>query len=487
MKSHIYKKNSKRYRYYSCHSKYMTDIKSVSIRTKISYYKNRYLNYNKYFYYTNPETCNILSKQNDTNTTTIKSLDLSSDNIFINGLSREINNSTTQTDTIKTNSTVALFDCSNKSNKDSNRFNVLDLLLPGLTNNRLQNTINTPKSIIPKSILLEHTDEEKLYEFEILDFKIETIKDLITLGKNYKTIYLKKKKRYNLNLRVLSEMIEPLEQLDNLVGMDNIKEAIFEKIILFLQGLDNSNKDFQHIVLYGGPGMGKTLVAKIIGKIYASMGILSKGDFKEAKLTDLKGAYVGQSEMKTQKLLEDAKGCVLFLDEAYSLGSEEKIDTYSQSIIDLINPFLDSNKNDFILIIAGYKADLESRFFRGNQGLKSRFGLWLEITPYTSLDLKNIFIKKIKDYNWYIKNDEIQDDFFQTHKDHFKFYGRDIENFFSKCKIAHAKRVLYCSPESKKKIILDDIIKGFEIFKAQTYNNSEKEYATKVLLESLYS
>ena len=97
------------------------------------------------------------------------------------------------------------------------------------------------------------------------------------------------------------------------------------KLFCIYKGLENKNTDYNHIVLCGGPGMGKTHVAKIIGKIYTKLGFLSKGEFKEIKLTDLKAGYVGQTEIKTQKLLDESKGCILFFDEAYSLGSEKNL------------------------------------------------------------------------------------------------------------------------------------------------------------------
>ena len=125
------------------------------------------------------------------------------------------------------------------------------------------------------------------------------------------------------------------------------------------------------------------------------------------------------------------------MDEAYSLGSSDKFDTYSQSIIDIINPYLDKYKDDFILIIAGYKQDLEKRFFRGNQGLKSRFGLWLEIEKYNHENLKDILVKKINNYSWSVKENNINSNFFKDKLKFFPFYGRDIENLFSCCKIAH--------------------------------------------------
>ena len=352
----------------------------------------------------------------------------------------------------------------------SNTFNVLDLLLPEYSCSKsIDNLIAEPKQ---RPFLL--TEEELSYEFQLLEDEINNIQDLINLGKRYEEIFKPMKKKFNLNLRVLSEMVPHLEELDNMIGMANIKEAIFDKIILFLQGLDDNPNDYHHIVLYGGPGMGKTVVAKIIGQIYAKMGLLTKGDFKEITLTDLKGGYIGQSEIKTQKILDQSKGCVVFLDEAYSLGSEDKIDSYSQGIIDLINPYLDKYRNDFIFIIAGYKKDLDSRFFRGNQGLKSRFGLWLEIEKYTADDLRNIFIKKIQDNNWKADIDNIPISFFDKEKDVFEFFGRDIENLFSKCKIAHAKRVLFGKPSEKKIITNQDLIKGFELYKSHVPVKSEK-------------
>ena len=325
--------------------------------------------------------------------------------------------------------------------------------------------LHEPLLLKKKPLPIELTEEEQTFEFKILDEKIENLTDLINLGKKYESEYKDKKFRFNLNLRVLSLLVEPIEELNKMIGMKNIKTSIFNKIILHLQGLDNKNTDYNHIVLYGGPGMGKTHVAKILGKIYSKMGFLSKGEFRQIKLTDLKAGFVGQTEIKTQKLLDSSLGSVLFLDEAYSLGGNDKLDSFSQSIIDTINPFLDEHKDDFILIIAGYKLDLEERFFKGNQGLRSRFGLWLEIDDYSVEDLKKIFIKQIDEYGWDCISEDITIEFFKINKKYFKFFGRDIQNLFSKCKIAHAKRVLFCKENEKKTINKEDLDNGFKLYK----------------------
>jgi predicted AAA+ superfamily ATPase len=348
---------------------------------------------------------------------------------------------------------------------------LLSLLLPKI-NEKKETSINNKRKLP-----IEWTDEEVTYEYDIIDEDLETIEDLIKLGKLYNDKYKLLKKRYNINIRVLADLVEPLTELNNMIGMKNIKQSIFDKIILYLQGLDNKNTDFLHTVIYGGPGMGKTEVAKVIGKIYTKMGLLSKGDFKEIRLTDLKAGYVGQSELKTQKVFDDAKGCVLFMDEAYSLGADDKLDQYSQSIIDVINPYLDKYKDDFIFIIAGYKNDLQNRFFRGNQGLRSRFGLWLEIDDYKGNDLLKIFNKKVKDYKWNVKDEEITKKFFDENLKSFPFFGRDIENLFSKCKISHAKRVLRAKPEDKKIITLNDLEEGFKIYKKELdMDNNDKQF-----------
>tara|TARA_B100001093_G_scaffold517395_1_gene598843 strand:- start:557 stop:1984 length:1428 start_codon:yes stop_codon:yes gene_type:complete len=465
MKLHISNKNLQRYFYYDKIMIYIYNNSISNLKSRLNKKKFRYEYYNLSCKYTDDNK--VLHKFNNSSTqTSTSSLDLASSSLCIKGTSLSKNREITNYSPPK----ISFFKPNKTSSAMTNTFNVLDLLLPEMASSK------PIASLTPEPIKrpFQYTDEEIKYEFKLLEDDINNLEDLIKLGKKYESVFKPMKKKFNLNLRVLSDMVPHLEELSSMVGMKNIKDAIFDKIILFLQGLDDNPNDYHHIVLYGGPGMGKTVVAKIIGKIYAKMGLLSKGDFKEITLTDLKGGYIGQSEIKTQKMLDESKGCVVFMDEAYSLGSEDKIDSYSQGIIDLINPYLDKFRNDFIFIVAGYKKDLDSRFFRGNQGLKSRFGLWLEIEKYNADNLRDIFIKKVSDNNWFANDQEIPLDFFNENKDVFKFFGRDIENLFSKCKIAHAKRVLFSNPDKKKYITKQDLINGYNLYKSHIPDCSEK-------------
>ncbi len=465
MKLHISNKNLQRHFYYDKIMIYIYNKSISNLKSRLNNKKNRYEYYSLSFKYI--DDSKVLHKVNNSSTqTSTSSLDLASSSLCIKGTSLSKSREITNYSPPK----ISFFKPNKTNSTMTNTFNVLDLLLPEMSPSKPLASV-TPE---PKKRPFQYTDEEIKYEFKLLEDDINNLEDLIKLGKKYESVFKPMKKKFNLNIRVLSEMVPHLEELNNMVGMKNIKDAIFDKIILFLQGLDDNPNDYHHIVLYGGPGMGKTVVAKIIGKIYAKMGLLSKGDFKEISLTDLKGGYIGQSEIKTQKMLDESKGCVVFMDEAYSLGSEDKIDSYSQGIIDLINPYLDKFRNDFIFIIAGYKKDLDSRFFRGNQGLKSRFGLWLEIEKYNADNLRDIFIKKVLDNKWFADDKEIPIDFFNENKEVFKFFGRDIENLFSKCKIAHAKRVLFSNPDEKKNITKQDLINGYNLYKNHIPDSTEK-------------
>jgi SpoVK/Ycf46/Vps4 family AAA+-type ATPase len=306
----------------------------------------------------------------------------------------------------------------------------------------------------------------KKKEFVYLILEIETIEDLIQLGNDYGVKY-SKDNEYNIDLQVISNLVEPLTDFNKLVGLKKIKKQIVEIILYYTLKLDVKNQDLLHTVIEGEPGTGKTELAEGLAKIYVNLGILSKNIFKKVKVSDLKGQFLGHSAAMTEEILEECKGGVLFIDEAYSLGNAEgknSKDVYSKEILDLLNLALTENKNDFICIIAGYKEDLKNSFFSFNDGLERIFSIRFSIEPYNGLELKQIFIKKVHELNWDITDDAIDEHFIDKNRNYFKFNGGDMEVLFTKCKIAHSKNLLKFKDKIKKLLTKEDIEYGFKIY-----------------------
>jgi ATP-dependent 26S proteasome regulatory subunit len=328
--------------------------------------------------------------------------------------------------------------------------------------------------------------EIKVNKNVFIDVEVNNINDVLKLIENYHDDPCIK---YNINIKALHKIKEPLMELNNMIGMNELKNNIVEQIIYFVQNLHvnkDMSGDFMHTVIYGPPGTGKTEVAKLIGVIYSKIGILDKGTFKKVTRSDLIAGYLGQTALKTRDVIKEALGGVLFIDEAYSLGNIEKRDSFSKECIDTLCESLSDYKSNLMVIIAGYEKDLKECFFNYNQGLDSRFTWRFKIDDYEGKDLYNIFLKKVKDNGWFIhENSKITVDWFHKHKDYFPFFGRDIETLLAKTKIVHSKRVFCKSEDEKKKIILIDLEKGFELFIKNNDSKTKKE--SDDLKKQLYS
>jgi SpoVK/Ycf46/Vps4 family AAA+-type ATPase len=333
-------------------------------------------------------------------------------------------------------------------------------------------------------------EEEKQVEIKetiTIEEEINTISDLLRIIERYK---YDPSIKYNINIKALHNIKEPLTQLNNMIGLHTLKTNIVDQILYFAQDLHKGSIDFMHTVIYGPPGTGKTEAAKIMGKIYSKLGVLKKETFKKVTRSDLIAGYLGQTALKTQEVIKEALGGVLFIDEAYALGSSEKRDSFAKECIDTLCEALSDNKENLMVIVAGYEKELKDCFFSFNQGLDSRFTWRFKTDDYSAEDLHNIFIKKIKDIEWKIdEKSNISVDWFKKNKEYFKFYGRDIETLLAKCKIAHSKRV-FCLPEiEKKKLVLKDLEKGFEIYIKNEEIKTRKDEieSKKQLYNSLYS
>jgi SpoVK/Ycf46/Vps4 family AAA+-type ATPase len=356
----------------------------------------------------------------------------------------------------------------------------------------LNKTMNSNKFEKKKSEKEE--EKEKIVEIKetiTIEEEINNISDLLRIIDTYK---YDPSIKYNINMKALHNIKEPLIELNNMIGLQNLKTNIVDQILYFAQdlhkGTNKSVGDFMHTVIYGAPGTGKTEAAKIMGKIYSKLGVLKKETFKKVTRSDLIAGYLGQTALKTQEVIKEALGGVLFIDEAYALGSSEKRDSFAKECIDTLCEALSDNKENLMVIVAGYEKELKDCFFAFNQGLDSRFTWRFKTDDYSAEDLHNIFIKKVKDIEWKIdEKSNISVEWFKKNKDYFKFYGRDIETLLSKCKIAHSKRV-FCLPEiEKKNLVLKDLEKGFEIYikNDDVKGRKDENEFRKQLYNSLYS
>jgi len=323
----------------------------------------------------------------------------------------------------------------------------------------------------------------------IISAEINNIDDLLNLINTYPN---DRETEYNINMTALHKIKKPLTELNNMIGMKELKESIVDQIIFYIQNLHtlNSNfkgNDFMHTVIYGPPGTGKTELAKIIGSIFSKMGVLNKGTFKKVTRSDLIAGYLGQTALKTNDVIKECLGGVLFIDEAYALGNEEQKDSFSKECIDTLCESLSDHKDNLMVIIAGYEKDLNTCFFNYNQGLNSRFTWRFKIDEYTAEDLYKIFLKKVNESGWSVaENSNINIKWFEKNKPYFKFYGRDIETLFAKTKIAHSRRVFCLEPSIKKQLILKDLEKGMEMYlKNEDSKNKEKE-RFKNIINSMY-
>jgi SpoVK/Ycf46/Vps4 family AAA+-type ATPase len=308
------------------------------------------------------------------------------------------------------------------------------------------------------------TMEEIEKELEFVELKdINTLDDLIRIGEEFD---IKDKRRYSIDMNRLKNIIKPLKELKNVIGMESVKKSIFEQLIFLLQELNDSN--MMHTVIDGPPGVGKTLLGRILAKIYCKLKFLKGNEkdkeneeindiashlmnllnpsmnkpnetrngigedgaegeckdcdddetekkkkekkeeeeevkFKIVRRSDLIGQYVGSTAIKTQRAIDSALGGVLFIDEVYSLGTGvEKHDTFAKEAIDCINQNLSENGDKFICIIAGYPEEIDKCFFSQNAGLKRRFPFKYSIEKYNSEELSKILEFKINEIGWKI-------------------------------------------------------------------------------------
>ena len=277
----------------------------------------------------------------------------------------------------------------------------------------------------------------------------------------------------NIDLKALHNIREELVEIDGMIGLATFKETLLDQLMYFMQNLHvNREHDYKHMVIYGPPGTGKTQVAKLVGTMYSKLGILSNGVFKKVTRNDLVAGYLGQTAIKTAKVVEDCLGGCLFIDEVYALGTgaqdggKDGGDSFSKECVDTLCEALSNYKENLMVIVAGYEEDVNESFFKVNPGLPSRFIWRFTMDEYRPEELMRIFIQKVEYNQWSMGSIALPPltEWFTKNKSHFPYFGRDMEQLFTYSKIAHGRRIFGKPSEERKIFTMVDIEQGFKLY-----------------------
>ena len=311
------------------------------------------------------------------------------------------------------------------------------------------------------------SSQNKIDEMAIEIFSnLNDINDIINLKNHPKKFDFMSNNKF----RKLYNIISSLEELNIIIGMNNVKDKIFRSICYFLHDLNTQNNiynEMNHIMIIGPPGVGKTTIAKIMGKIYLQLGFLKNDTFITATRSDLIAKYLGQTADKTQKVIDSAMGGVLFIDEVYSLGNKEGRDSFAKECIDTINLNMSRTDYPWLLIVGGYREEIEDSFLAYNKGLERRFTVKLEINGYNEKELFEILKSFIFQEKWDLEENAITEKDIKDNINKFKYYGGDMRKIFQLAKENYCVRSMKTSltlDGLHKKISREDFQKSIEQF-----------------------
>ena len=260
-----------------------------------------------------------------------------------------------------------------------------------------------------------------------------------------------------------AETMEDLkEELHGYIGLDRIKEEV-DSLINWIEickarqehGLPTPDLSL-HMVFSGNPGTGKTMVARLMSRIYKCLGVLSKGHLVEVDRSGLVAGYVGQTAIKTAEVIEKAMGGVLFIDEAYALTNRGGMD-YGMEAVDTLLKAMEDHRDDLVVIVAGY-TELMQEFVHSNPGLESRFNRFMFFPDYTVEEMTGIFKMRCEKSGYTLEDaawDTLNEILTRESKDVEGFgNARGVRNLFEKAIAAQADRLAAGKTEITKESLM---------------------------------
>ena len=255
---------------------------------------------------------------------------------------------------------------------------------------------------------------------------------------------------------------ELMAEMEELVGLEEVKKDVKNLINLVKvrklreeNGLPNTAMSL-HMVFMGNPGTGKTTVARLLGGMYAAIGVLSKGQLVEVDRSGLVAGYVGQTALKTQEVIKSALGGVLFIDEAYALSGGGEQD-FGKEAIETILKAMEGHRDDLIVIMEGYTGTMEE-FLDSNPGLESRFNKYFHFPDYNGEELYKIFLMRCKKNKYELSKKaqkdakEIFNQMYENRSDNFG-NGRDVRNFFEDTVVRQSNRLAAMENPTKEDLV----------------------------------
>ena len=214
------------------------------------------------------------------------------------------------------------------------------------------------------------------------------------------------------SLKVHNGFDDPEKELDKIIGMENIKTSV-KKLKYKLEyreerkqrGINDDSTSNLHMVFMGNPGTGKTTIARVMAGILYNMGYIQENKCIEVNGLDLKGAYVGQTAIITNQIINEAKGGILFIDEAYALCQNRGGD-YGKEAVSILLKEMEDNRNKLIVIFAGYENDIND-FLDINPGFRSRINKYFKFEDYTTIELAQMMLKFFHDKHLYINGNSM--------------------------------------------------------------------------------